>query len=261
MKKPIFIAVALVLLLVIVYFVYPLLFVEESSPTQADEVETHNTLSSREKEEGWQLLFDGKTTNNWHTYGGAPVGPAWRVEEGALRLYVPNRAGNNTPGGGNLVTDQEFSGDFELKADWKIEGYTNSGIFLFVQEDTTRYPQVYSSGLELQVTDNAIYEGADANNNKRAGDFFGIASATTEAVKPVGEWNQVHVIRKGNRLKVYMNDQLIHDRQLDSPEWKEAVAGSILKDTPVGQGRYEGRIGLQDWGSQVWYRNIKYRPL
>lgn len=259
MKKPLFIVVALLLLLVIAFFVYPML-VEADVQTDAQTEADPNTLSNQEAEEGWQLLFDGKTSAGWHTYGGAPVGPAWRIDEDALQLHVPNRAGNNTPGGGNLVTDKTFSGDFELKADWKIDNYTNSGLFLFVVEDTA-YAQMYDTGLELQVTDNAIYEGAEANNTKRAGDFFGVASASTEAVKPVGEWNQVHIIRKGNSLKVYMNDQLIHDRRLDSPEWKEAMAGSKLKDAPIGQGQYEGRIGLQDWGSPVWFRNLKYRPL
>ncbi|KKX49017.1 hypothetical protein [Sphingobacterium sp. IITKGP-BTPF85] len=28
----------------------------------------HNTLSAIEKEEGWQLLFNGKDINNWHIY-------------------------------------------------------------------------------------------------------------------------------------------------------------------------------------------------
>lgn len=265
MKKPLFIAVALVLLLVIAFFVYPLVVgttVESVTTEQknTEPKELHNALSDQEVAAGWQLLFDGKTTAGWHTYGGDSVGPAWRVAEEALLLFVPNRAGNNTPGGGNLVTDQIIEGDFEFKADWKIDNYTNSGIFLFVQEDTA-WANPYDTGLELQVTDNKIYEGAEANNTKRAGDFFGVASARTEAVKPVGEWNQVHLILKDKTLKVYMNEQLIHDHQLDSPEWKKAMAGSKLSAAPIGQGIYQGRIGLQDWGSQAWFRNIKYRSL
>ncbi|HEX8279254.1 MAG TPA: DUF1080 domain-containing protein, partial [Segetibacter sp.] len=38
-----------------------------------------NMLSSKEKNDGWELLFDGKTTNGWHTYNKDFVGKNWNV--------------------------------------------------------------------------------------------------------------------------------------------------------------------------------------
>ena len=218
-----------------------------------------NTLSPQEKKAGWSLLFNGRDVSGWHTYGGKGVGAAWRVEQGALRLFVPNRIGNKAENGGDLVTDAQFSGDFEFKADWKVERLTNSGIFFFVQESPV-YKNIYDTGLELQVLDNAIYEGADENKH-RAGDFFSVANARVREVNPVGEWNQVHLILRKNKLTVTLNGFTIHEHDLNSADWKQRVAASKLKDAPLSKGQFNGRIGLQDWGSPVWFRNVKIRKL
>jgi hypothetical protein len=225
------------------------------------ETPVHNRLSQQEQEEGWELLFDGERTSGWHNYGKEGVGPAWRAEEGTLHLYVAQRAGNKTPGGGDLVTDRVVEGDFELKIDWRVSPLANSGIFFFVTEDTTAYPEIYHSGMELQIFDDAIYAGVEEENAHRAGDLFGLESAGGNTVRPVGEWNQVHVVHQQGFFKVYMNGVMIHNIDLNSPDWQAAVAGSGLKAAPISRGQYSGRLGLQDWGSEVWYRNIKLRTL
>ena len=218
-----------------------------------------NALSPQEKRDGWSLLFNGRDVVGWHTYGGKGVGSAWRVEQGAMHLSVPNRVGNKAKNGGDLVTDATFSGDFEFMADWKVERLTNSGIFFFVQE-ISAYKNPYDTGLELQVLDNAIYEGA-AENKHRAGDFFSVANARMREVNPIGAWNQVHFILKKNKLTVSMNGFTIHEHDLSGPDWKQRLATSKLKDAPIGKGQFAGRIGLQDWGSPVWFRNVKIRRL
>ena len=218
-----------------------------------------NSLSAQEKKDGWSLLFNGRDVSGWHSYGGKGVGSAWRVEQGALHLSVPNRAGNKAVNGGDLVTDAAFAGDFEFKADWKVDRLTNSGIFFFVQESPAN-KNIYDTGLELQVLDDAIYEGASENKH-RAGDFFSVANARVRELNPVGSWNQVVVQMKKNRLVITMNGFTIHEHDLTSAEWKQRVAGSKLKDAPIGKGQFNGRIGLQDWGSPVWFRNVKFRQL
>jgi hypothetical protein len=217
-----------------------------------------NSLTTQEKKEGWKLLFDGKSVKNWHAYGKRNVGPSWKIEEQALMLDASKRTGNKTEGGGDLVTNEVFKGDFEFKIEWKVSSLANSGIFLFVTENDA-YKEIYHTGLELQVLDNAIYKDAKDDNKKRAGDLYGVVSTAIMEVKPVGEWNLIHVVNKKGTVKVFMNDFEIHDVKFNSNEWKESISKSILKDAPVGKGKFEGRIGLQDWGSTVYFRNIKIK--
>lgn len=214
-----------------------------------------NTLTAKEKKDGWKLLFDGKNFKGWHAYGGTSVGSAWIVEGGAIKLNVPERSGNKAKNGGDIVIDEPVTGDFEFKAEWKVSKYANSGIFFFVTE-SPKYKNMHDTGLELQVIDDKIYEGAKENTH-RASDFFGIANARLREGNPEGEWNQIHFIVRNNKLTVIQNGFIVQEHDLAGKDWKDRVAKSGLKEAPIAKGNYTGKIGLQDWGSTVWYRNIK----
>ncbi len=75
------------------------------------------------KKDNWVVLFDGKSTKGWHTYGKSTVSSSWKVEDETLHL---TKAGGE---GGDLITDREFE-NYHLKIDWKISQNGNSGIFL-----------------------------------------------------------------------------------------------------------------------------------
>lgn len=81
------------------------------------------------KKEDWKFLFDGKTTNGWHTYGKSFAQTAWKAEDGTLHLDVASK--KTLGGGGDLVTNEEYS-DFELKLEWKVAPGANSGIIFYV---------------------------------------------------------------------------------------------------------------------------------
>ena len=45
-----------------------------------------NTLTAEEKEEGWRLLFNGKTFDGWRGVGRDSVHEEpWKIEDGAIR--------------------------------------------------------------------------------------------------------------------------------------------------------------------------------
>jgi hypothetical protein len=237
----------------ILFIICLVLFVEQAV------AQVINSLTAAEQKAGWRLLFNGRDLKGWHAYGANAPGTAWQIEQGALKLHVPERAGNKAINGGDIVTDEIIKGDFEMKVEWKVSKFANSGIFFFVDE-APRYKNMHDTGLELQVIDDAVYEGVKENTH-RASDFFGVANARIREVNPVGSWNQIHFIMKANKLTVIQNGFIVQEHDLSGADWKQRIAGSNLKAAPVGKGNYRGRIGLQDWGSTVWYRNIKLRKM
>src|SRR5947209_18446180 len=104
-----------------------------------------NTLTDKEKADGWKLRFDGKTTHGWHTYKGKEVGDQWKADHGALSLV--HKEGKH---GGDIVTDDSFD-NFDLAIEWKVTPGANSGIMYRVSE-TEDAP--YFTGPEYQVLDN-----------------------------------------------------------------------------------------------------------
>ncbi len=99
----------------------------------AEVVDPNNSLTDQEKTEGWELMFDGKTTKGWRKYD-TTVFPdsGWVVDSGTLRC-IGSGMGEAGGKGGDILYDKKFK-DFDLKLEWKISQGGNSGIFYFVQE-------------------------------------------------------------------------------------------------------------------------------
>jgi hypothetical protein len=218
-----------------------------------------NTLSSSESNEGWQLLFDGTTTNGWHTYGKPSIGSAWKVVDSSLFLDASYKERGELNAGGDIVTNDEFD-NFHLKLDWKIAPKGNSGIIFYVQEDTAKYKQTWHTGMEMQVLDNAGH--ADAQIHKhRTGDLYDLIASVKEAQKPAGEWNHVEIISNNGKLDFFLNGVNNVSTTLWDENWRNLIANSKFKDMP-GFGTFrKGKIALQDHGDNVWFRNIKIKRL
>ncbi|MBX2894107.1 MAG: DUF1080 domain-containing protein [Cyclobacteriaceae bacterium] len=214
----------------------------------------HNSLSAKEKKDGWQLLFDGKTTKGWHNYKSDQVGTAWKISEEALFLDTSNKEEK----GGDLVTDQQFE-NYELYLEWKIQPCGNSGVIFNVQE-SDEYRYVWVTGPEMQVLDNECHPDAKIIKH-RAGDLYDLISCSKETVKPAGEWNAVRLVSNKGKYEFWLNGVKTVEFTMHTPEWDAMVAGSKFKSMP-GFGKFsKGHIALQDHGDKVWYRNIKIKPL
>lgn len=221
-----------------------------NSPKQSNGI---RSLNSEEKNEGWELLFDGKSTKGWHKYGNMPVGSAWKVREGYLFLDAADKYA------GDIVTDEEYE-NFHLQLEWKISKNGNSGIFLFVHEDKKKYNWPWETGLEMQVLDNEGHPDGKIKTH-HAGDLFDLITGSKETVKQVGEWNLAEVKCLNGKLDLYLNGENIISTLLWDNNWKKMVAASKFRNMP-GFGTYQkGRIGLQDHGNEVSFRNIRIRRL
>src|SRR6187549_1644957 len=92
-----------------------------TSIAYAAEPASLNTLSEKEKADGWKLLFDGKSTTGWVGLGKTTFPTSgWSVKDGTLFL-------EKGPGGGDIVTEEQFT-DYELKWDWRVAEGGNGGL-------------------------------------------------------------------------------------------------------------------------------------
>ncbi|MEP6616631.1 MAG: DUF1080 domain-containing protein [Ginsengibacter sp.] len=220
---------------------------------------TVTILSPEEKSQGWQLLFDGHSTNGWHGYGKSAVPKAWKVEDGALHLDAASKKSYTTDEGGDIVTNEDFD-NFDLKMEWKISKNGNSGIMFYVHEDTSKYQSPYNTGPEMQVLDNLGHPDAKIFKHK-AGDLYDLIPSSKEMVKPVGEWNQVEIIANKGKLDFYFNGEHTVNTTMWDDAWRTMIANSKFASMS-GFGTFKsGKIDLQDHGDDVWFRNIKIRKL
>jgi hypothetical protein len=88
-----------------------------------------NKLTRKEKEQGFKLLFDGKSMDHWRNYKSKTIRPKWQVIDGAMVL--------TEKGGKDIVTKEKFD-YFDLRLQWTIAKGGNSGILFRVDESTTK---------------------------------------------------------------------------------------------------------------------------
>lgn len=207
----------------------------------------NNVLSKKESRGGWMLLFDGKTTSGWHNYLKQGIG-GWKVVDGELMTDGKN---------GDIVTDASF-GNFELTVDWKIKEKGNSGIFYYVVEEPVN-KRMYESGPEFQIIDNKNYP-QKLTPNQVTGSASDVLPPSADYTKPVGEWNVARILVKNGKAEHWLNGKKILSYDLESDAWKEAVKKSKFASLNYAKTR-NGKIGLQDHGNFVAYRNIKLRRL
>lgn len=200
-------------------------------------------------ESGFVPLFDGSSLAGWHLYRkpGEPV-TGWKAADGAIE---------RTAQGGDLMSDREF-GDFDLRFEWKISPGGNSGILYRANENNEAS---YWSGVEYQVLDDEHHPDGKNGTDRHAAAVYGMYPPEGAATKPVGEWNQGRIVADGAHVEHWLNGTKVAEYTLWTPEWKAKVAKTKFKAWPdYGMGK-RGRIGLQDHGDAVSYRNIRIKEL
>ncbi len=210
-----------------------------------------NTLSSKEKKQGWTLLFDGTSTNGWTTTGGKPVPAGWEVKDGILTVKKGAK-------GGDIITAGEYS-DFDFSIDYNITPGCNSGIKYFF----TKYEKGGNLGMEYQILDDALAEDNKLENH-RTGSFYDVMPPNDDAKKtnPPGQWNTVRIVSKGKKVEHWLNGKKILEFTRGDQAYTAAVAKSKFAKAEPAFGTVEkGHILLQDHGGEVSFRNIKIKTL
>lgn len=236
---------------------------EETDESVMEEAAAPNTLSEKEKADGWMLLFNGETFEGWRGYGKETFPAAWEIVDGTLHIQGSGRGEAGAEEGGDIIYDQKFS-NFHLKVDWKVSNGGNSGIFYLGQE-SPEYDFIWKTAPEYQLLDNERHPDAmlGENGNRQSGSLYDIYPAEPQNANPAGEWNSAEIIVYNGTVVHKQNGETVVEYHLWTPKWYEDVADSKFPELNEewAEVAKEGYIGLQDHGDDVWFRNIKLKKL
>jgi hypothetical protein len=230
----------------------------------------NNTLTAAEQAGGWQLLWDGKTTDGWRSpKSDAFPSKSWTLRDGELTVAAGGNA--EAQAGGDIITRRRYA-NFELTAEFRGTPGCNSGIKIFVQPDISPVdPKTGAKtaagsaiGLEFQILDDDRHPDAKLgrDGDRTLGSLYDLMPAPkNKKVMPVGEWDQVRIVSQGKHVEFWLNGEKTVEFERGSPDFRRQVAESKFKNIP-GFGEWaDGHILLQEHGSTVSFRNLKIREL
>ncbi len=210
-----------------------------------------NTLLRKEIDEGWALLFNGKSLKGWVL----PAPGNWEVEDSSITCSE-----NGIMGPHGMIWTSGKYGDFILKCEFKIASASNSGIFFRIGD--TNSP--VQTGLEMQIIDSFASPVTGGRATHSCGALYDIVAPSHNMAKPAGEWNYAVITCKQNIISIALNgDQVISTVDLDLyTEANQNIDGSENKFTlPLKDFARTGHIGFQQNGGKVWFKNIKIKAL
>ncbi len=223
-----------------------------------------NTLSEQERAEGWQLLWDGRTTWGWRGLAQKELPKdRWEAKDGEL-LTVPapvsEAATKAAPVNADIITDRKFS-DFELALEFRLSPGANSGIKYFVR-DALADGGASSVGFEYQLIDDSANADAKRGENgarSLASLYDVMPAAANKPVRPMGEWNQARIVARGRHVEHWLNGVKVLELERGSEDFRARVAKSKHRVWPGYGDEANGPILLQYHGGGVAFRNVKIR--
>lgn len=226
----------------------------ENTPTESTSSNT-TTDSAVNKEEGFVSIFDGKTLTGWDADTAY-----WRVKDGVLMGEVTpaKPLKNNT----FAIWRGGTPSDFEFKGEYRISPEGNSGV-QYRSEELKDIPLALK-GYQADIDGGDVYTGQNyeergrgflamrgqvvelkANEKPIVVDSLGSSDSLKTFIKK-NDWNEIHIIAKGNHFSHYINGVLM----------------SEATDNDSANRKSQGVIGLQVHvmpKMTVEYRNLRIK--
>jgi hypothetical protein len=189
--------------------------------------------SAQKPPAGFTALFNGTDLTGWKVHAGDMK--LWGAKNGILYC--------EKAGGGWLMTEKEY-GDFVLTLEYRLTKGANSGVAL---RAPLKGDPAYQ-GMEIQIIDDVGWPGK-LEPWQNTGAVYGVIPPAKTLKLPVGEWNLMTIIIKGNSIVVDVNGNKLVQDDLSKHVEKHGK-------THPGLSRTTGHVGLQSHSNRVEFRNI-----
>ena len=220
---------------------------------------------NKNKSNEWINLFDGSSLDGWRAYNGDQMPPGWKIVDSVLTFNTQQILEQDYDYKGNrdiMYGEEEFE-NFELYLEWKIPKGGNSGIYYHIKEG---YGGFADMAPEYQLLDDENYSEIHDYELKdwqlTAADYaMHVPDTTQKVLYPPGKWNSSRIIFTSNNVEHWLNDKKVLSFIPWTEQWYEKRNSGKWDNFP-DYGKYKkGYIGLQDHGSNLWFRNIKIKKL
>ncbi len=187
-------------------------------------------------------LFNGKDLAGWTYHLKDPdvkMEEVWSVADGVLSC-------TGKPAG-YLITKKNDFKDYTLTVQWRWSADRGGNNGVLVHCSTPGALGVWCKSIEVQLahgnagdfwiigTDLDVEDEAERKKGRRH------LNLTDDSEKPIGEWNTMEIVCKGNEVTVKVNGDLVNH------------ATNVTES--------QGAIALQSEGTPIQYRNVELTPL
>lgn len=230
--------------------------------------ELNNGLTDLEKEQGWELLFDGVSLKGWRGLGRKDVpNELWKVEGGTIRKLnsdkVPAMSDGQPMEGADLITVDTFD-NYELYFEWKILKAGNTGLKYNVSEAISQqFGSPHAAlGFEYQMLDDedTLYAGK-LKSSQYTGSLYDLIAAENATVRPVGQFNTSRILINDKQVEHWLNGKRVVSYEFGSQYLDSLFKKSKYVDIPGFLNKKNGHIVLQNHQDDAWFRNIKIRRI
>ncbi|QNL49886.1 DUF1080 domain-containing protein [Olivibacter sp. SDN3] len=215
------------------------------------QAQTPNTLSTDEKADGWQLLFNGKSFSGLKQIASG----GWEIKNGELLATVIPHGKQM-----DIITATQFS-NFELIFEFKLSENTNSGVKYLVVNNLPNQKGNYL-GLEYQLLDDLNYRYAERGNLRSLASLYDLIPADDgKQTRPLGEWNIAKIRVQGDHITHWLNGDQVVTYDRNKKDFKDLIMKSKYKDMLNFGQQEKGHILFQNEGTPIAFRNIKIKVL
>jgi len=188
-------------------------------------------LASGQAEEGFTTLFDGQTLRGWAVREGPQS--AFYVSDGAI-VASPSSA---FPAW--LRSEKQYE-NFDFRCEFFVKGWTDGGIYLHAPE----HGRNTWIGMQIKI----FHQRDKEPRSNSMGAVYPLIAPKLVNVRSQGEWNSLRVVMGWPALRVWVNEEQVHDSDVESvPELRYRLR--------------RGYLGLSTLSYPHRFRNLRIREL